>query len=360
MFNSCTEHEFSYENVGENHFVGCKNCDYNEVEEHSFVDGTCICGAQNTVLNESLSLTPAISVGAEMQVVYSVRNAQVKDFERFYIEVVKEVADGESVKTVFNSEDMEAKFAPNGTLAGYSATYTGIFAMEMGDDFTATLYAVDSAGKLHYGPSATTSIKSYLMAKLEDERAILELKALAVDMLNYGASAQVNFHYNVNNLVNADLTDTQKAFGTQQSPSANDHIVQSGEGSTINASVSLQSKVLLYISCSYTSNESSKLEFVVRNALTGKELERFTPNLVTKNICQGIYGNVAAQQMRELITVELYDNGRLVSRTLTWSVESYVAQIRNDSSSPETLIEAVNAMLAYGDSAARYFDASGQ
>ena len=303
----------------------------------------------------------AISVGAEMQVVYTVREDQVKDFESFYIEVVKDVADGENITTVYSlaNGNLEEKLTPNGELAGYSATYTGIMANEMGDNFTATLYCVAEDGTIHYGESVTSSMKSYLMEKLDDSTATPELKALAVDMLNYGAAAQVNFDYDVENLVNADLTEAQKALGTNGVPSATDSSAVAGEGAKITANVSLQNKVLLYVNCTYARTEESDLEFVVKTA-NGDVLERFAPSVETARICQGVYGNVGARQMREPITIELYDNGVLVSQTLTWSIESYVAQTRTNNASSASLIATVNAMLIYGDSAAAYLTASGQ
>ena len=359
-------HSYNYTDNGENHTVGCEAYDYSVTEEHTYTDGVCICGAVEKTepryeYNSNLGMTMNISVGAEMQVMYTVLNARVKNFESFYVEVVKDVVGGESVKTVFSlgNGNMDEISAPNGNLVGYSATYTGIFAMEMGDNFTATLYAVAEDGTIYYGDSESSSIKTYLMEKLSDESALAELKTLAVDMLNYGAAAQVNFDYDAENLVNADLTDEQKLLGTQETPSATDSSVTSGDGGRITTSVSLQSKVLLYVNCNYAKTENSNLEFVVKN-LNGDVLERFAPTVAAAKMCQGVYGNVGARQMRDLITIELYDNGVLVSQTLTWNIESYVAQTREASTSSDALIATVNAMLAYGDSAAIYLTASGQ
>ena len=68
-----------------------------------------------------------------------------------------------------------------------------------------------------------------------------------------------------------------------------------------------------------------------------------------------IYDNVGAKQMRELITATFVNgNGDTISKTIHWSVESYVAQVRANTSSTETEIAMVNAMLTYGDSVAAY------
>ncbi len=296
-----------------------------------------------------------------MQVFYNVLNSRVKNFESFYIEVVKEVVGGESVTTIYTLENGNLAAATNaaGNISRYSATYTGIFAMEMGDNFTATVYAIEADGTINYGPSVTSSIKSFLMQQLADETALAEIKTLAVDMLNYGAAAQIQFDYDVENLVNADLTDEQKALGTQEIPAATNGYSATGDGAGVIASVSVQSKVMLYLTFRYKASEDSKLKVAIKDA-EGKLLSVYAPYQINTTNCKAIYDNVGARQMRELITVELYDNDILVSQSITWSVESYVAQARADANSSEALLNAVNAMLAYGDSAATYLESTGQ
>ena len=177
-------------------------------------------------------------------------------------------------------------------------------------------------------------------------------------MLNYGAAAQLYFNYDAENLVNADLTEEQKALGTQTMPEAVDNSSIEGDGSRVSTSVSLQSKVLLYINCTYASNENSDLKFVIKD-LDGNVLEELAPSMVNARVCQGIYDNVGAKQMRDLVTIELQDNGVTVSKIVTWNIESYVAQTRA-TSTEQAKINAVNAMLIYGDSAAVYLKSTGQ
>jgi len=64
--------------------------------------------------------------------------------------------------------------------------------------------------------------------------------------------------------------------------------------------------------------------------------------------------------MRKMICATFYDaNGNAISKTLHWSVESYVAQTRGNVKAGETEIALVDAMLVYGDSVAAYLDANG-
>ena len=360
-------HSYTYTDNGESHTVGCANCAYSATESHNYVDGACICGAVEITepkyeLDTNLTFDMAISVGVEMEVVYTILNAKVKNFEEFYLVVEKDVVGGESVSTTFSldAENLIATAHPiTGQIVGYKATYTGIYASEMGDNFTAKLYAVAEDGTIYYSNCVTSSIKTYLFEKIADSKSSTEIKTLAVDMLNYGAAAQISFGYDAENLVNADLTDEQRALGTQTIPEAVDSSLISGTGRNISTAVSLQSKVLLYLTCLYPSDENSDLKFVVKDQ-NGKVLDEFAPIMQTAKACQGLYANVGARQMRELLTIELYDADTLVSKTLTWSVESYVASIRADEKSAPELIATANAMLIYGDSAAAYLASTGQ
>ena len=73
------------------------------------------------------------------------------------------------------------------------------------------------------------------------------------------------------------------------------------------------------------------------------------------------YDNVGAREMRKMICATFYDaDGNAISKTLNWSVESYVAQTRANAKAGETEINMVNTMLTYGDAVAAYLDASGQ
>lgn len=353
-------HSYTYAVSGDNHIVGCANCAYSKTEAHSFTSGSCVCGAVEKTeptykFNSNLSISMSISVGAEMQVIYNITNSKVKNFESFYLEVVQDVAEGEDIVNIFSlsNENMVPVTNAAGNISRYSVTFTGINASEMGDRFTATLYAVEADGTVNYGTSMASSIKDYLMGLLVDSTSSATLKTLAVDMLNYGTAAQTYFNYNTANPVNADLTAQQLALGTQVIPEAVDKSSSTTTGKRIITSVSLMSKVVLSITCPYAATTSSNLKFVIKDA-KGKILEELAPTEINTNNCKATYDNVGAAQMRNLITIELYDNNVLVSRTVTWSIESYVAQMRASSTSAE-LINAVNAMLIYGDSAAAHF-----
>ncbi len=365
-------HEYVYTNSGSTHTISCSRaCGYSVSEAHSFADGSCVCGAvessePSAVPDTSLSFIMSISAGAEMQVRYTVMTTKVSSFESFYLVITKAVADGEPVTMTFGIEEDMTEMtqvinSTTGAIVAYQATYTGINAKNMGDVFSATLYAVKADGTIHYGNTQSSSIKSYLIGKIDDSSSITELKTMAVDMLNYGAVAQVRLGYDTDNLVNADLTAAQLAYATETVPAATDYTASSGTGKRLISSVSLQSKVMLYINCVYTTTSTSDMYYIIKDAETGTALAKLSATILNSGkLCQAIYDDVGARDMRKLITIELYDGTTLVSQKLTWSVESYVAATRVKTDATEAEIAMANAMLTYGDSVASYMTATGQ
>ncbi len=365
-FKPATGHSYVYTVNGDVHTVLCSRCGESAEESHVYEEGVCICGAEEHLepvyaYDENLSFVMSVSVGAEMQVRYTVISAKVKTFESFYLVVTKAVAGGEPVVSTFEMDSMTPVTNPTGgATTAYQAIYAGINAKEMGDVFEAVLYAVAEDGTIYYGAANTTSIKSYLIGKIDAASESDELKTMAVDMLNYGAAAQIRMEYDTEHLVNADLTQEQLAYATKQAPEATDYSSGSSEGYKLFASVSLQSKVMLYLNCGYKTEDPSELKYVIADSVSGEVITGIPVSLTSNNLYQGIYDQVGAKQMRQLITITLYDGQTPVSQSLTWSVESYVASVCAKTSATEAEIAMANAMLIYGDSVAAYLAVSGQ
>jgi len=238
----------------------------------------------------------------------------------------------------------------------YNAAYKGIYAKEMGDSFATTLYAIDANGKVYKGETVVRSIKDFLIGKLEAESSIPELKTMAVDMLKYGAAAQINFGYDTENLVTADLTEDQLALGTQEVPEAVDYAAVTGEGAKVTTNISVKSKVELGLSCIVAGQTGVKCVITDNE---GKVLKELATTNIGGVMYSAIYDNVGAKQMRQIITATFVNgSGEAISKTVHWSVESYVAQTHARSDATQTEISMVNAMLIYGDSVAAYMTAT--
>ena len=361
-----TGHSYTYTDNGTNHVIGCNNCAYAETENHSYSSGKCICGAIESTepaTDTTLKFNMNISAGAEMVVNYNFMASVVSKYTDFYLEVSKDVAGGEPVVTTYGvSEGHTAIGSMNNPATGaaimYNAAYTGINAKEMGDNFATTLYAIDANGKVYRGETVVSSIKTFLLEKYNESDAIAEMKTMAIDMLKYGAAAQVNFNYDVENLVTDSLTAEQLANGTQEAPVANDYYSVTGSGANVNTSIAVRSKVELTLSCiSAGQADPASVKCVITDS-DGKVLAELATTNMSGVMYSAKYDNVGAKQMRNIITATFYNAaGDAISKTVKWSVESYVAQTLAKADSTENEINMVNAMLTYGDAVAAYMDA---
>ncbi|MBE6984276.1 MAG: hypothetical protein E7434_01440 [Ruminococcaceae bacterium] len=362
-------HTYVYTDNESNHTVTCENCDYNAEENHTYDENnTCICGFTPPVnpfapeYNENLNFTMSISAGAEMTVTYSIMGITVNSYTDFYLEVKKDVAGGDPVTTVYgiteDREQMTAKVNPStGEALMYQVTYKGINAKEMGDNFSTTLYAVDAEGTVYCGDTSVKSIKSYLLEKADAEASIPELKTMAIDMLKYGAAAQVRLGYNTENLVTADLTEEQLSYATQTTPEAVNYAATSGTGASVNTNITVTSRVQLNLSCIYTTATDPNAVKCVITDSEGNVLAEIAATNKSGIMFSAIYEDVGAKQMRDVINATFYEGETAISQTVSWSVESYVAQVLAKDNATEDEINMVNAMLTYGDAVAAYMEA---
>ncbi len=362
----CYEHDYLSSISGDEHTLTCSICDYSFSEAHTYEEGVCICGAKEITepeneLDENLTFTMDITAGAEMSVSYSIPASAVASYEDFFLEVTKEVVGGEPVTVTYQKADLIALVNPiTGEAIMYNASYTGINAKEMGDSFETTLCAIDASGKLCKSETVVRSIKDYLLGKLEDANSIPELKTMAVDMLKYGAAAQIRMDYDTDNLVTEDLSAEQLAYATQTLAEAVDYAQTTGDGANINTDITVGARVELSLSCIYVGASSADNVRCVVADTEGNVLEELATTNIGGVMYSAIYNNVGAKQMRDLINVTFYDGDTAISKSICWSVESYVAQVRARTDATEDELNAVNAMLTYGDAVAAYMTAVGQ
>ncbi|MBE6984291.1 MAG: fibro-slime domain-containing protein [Ruminococcaceae bacterium] len=366
----CAEHNYSYVSDGDTHRATCSICSYCITEAHSYTDGTCICGASEEVtateeLDKNLTFTMNISAGAEMSVSYTIMANAVNRYADFYLEITKNVANGEAITTIYGNgegrEVMTEKLDPTtGEALMYQVTYKGINAKEMGDNFSTTLYAVGEDGTIYYGSTVVKSIKSYLIDKIDAEASSAELRTMCVDMLKYGAAAQLRLSYNTDNLVTADLTEEQLSYATQEIPEAVNYAASAGEGASVNTNITVTSRVQLNLSCVYTTATNPNAIRCVITDSKGNVLAEISATKKDNIMFSAIYENVGAKEMRDVINATFYEGETVISKTISWSVESYVAQVRAKTNVAEDELNMVNAMLTYGDAVAAYMKSIAQ
>jgi hypothetical protein len=184
-------------------------------------------------------------------------------------------------------------------------------------------------------------------------------KKMLVDMLNYGAAAQVHFNKNTSNLVNKDLTAAQKAMGTQTLPTlknAEKSTAVSGATATFDKkNVSFENKTVLMYRLKFAANQNMsnvKLNISYKTS-SGTSVTKTIP--ASQFVKSGSYyiasiDSIAITDVRSVITAKIYDGSKQISNTFQYSIESYVYN-RLQNSDSETFKNLVTEMMKFGISA---------
>lgn len=241
----------------------------------------------------------------------------------------------------------------------YIYNFSNIAPSMMNDKITAKLYATYK-GEVVLCQSVDYSVSDYCYNQLKycmpgQAYANNEaFKTLLVDLLNYGAASQKYVNYKTDHLVNANLSATQKAWGTATVPALS--TVQDPYYKTIeDASATWKGAGLLL-------NDTVELRF----KLTTDSLAGLSVHITTDKNQSGwmidsftdsgdggyyvYFRSLIANQMRETVYLTVYRNGVAVSNTLRYSIESYAYSKQNDANLANLLI----AMMRYGDAATKY------
>ncbi len=248
--------------------------------------------------------------------------------------------------------DFNTEFANDDIV--YTFTFRHIAPDRLGETVVATLYGyyndeVYELGKIEY------SVAKYCYNMLSKDSASDNLKTLLVDLLNYGAAAQMYSGRNSNDLVNAALSDEQRAFGTSDMralSSVTSSKPQGADASWKSASLALKHNIAVEFKFVINSEiDINNLTAVI--TVNGKETRisgEKIPYIGDRYVVS--FGSFSVAQLSDEITAVLVDSDdNIVSNIITYSVESYAASKQND---PDGLGDLVKAMMKYGDSAKRY------
>lgn len=310
--------------------------------------------------NETVEVTigHSCSFQNDISVNYYIPATDLEGYTGIYLLVEREkLVDGvmtniEEIISDYTTVDGNLKF-----------TYRGIAACEMGDVISARLYAIKD-GKSYVSTLDEYSVESYAYNRLaasSDEA----FKALLVDMLNYGAAAQLYFGYNAEELVNAALTDEQKALATvsisPESIARVENTVDGAAATFIGQSVVFNNNVeLKYYMRFADGTDVSSLTLLLTYTTVGgveKTVEINGEDFVyveAYGAYSAKYTDIAAADMSCEVKATVYSGINAVSNTMVYSIESYVAN-RLAASSNEAFKTLVTEMYKYSESAKAYF-----
>ena len=351
---------YTYTNNGDGtHKVTCGICSTvtNASEAHTFVDGTCACGAKETadpLLDKELGFyRVTLSLESYIGADFIVRVKNLTSYSDFYVVFEYPTSTGTT------SEEVPlAKLTSSLSYATHK-----VAAKEMTDVIKATLYAKGADGKTYHGETVEWSVRSAMQEKLNaitDYTAKRSEVALCAAILNYGAAAQNRFSYKTEDLANNILTPEQLACLNTSSAAVNDQAeVPNGTGVTfsrmalsadsticVNIAVKLGNYTADQVECRITYPTSSGSKTV---SYTGQDITK-----LTSSTSAVVFELMAAKQLREKFTVTFYEAGtdNAISPTMTYSMQSYIA---TSTSTNQAQVALLNAVLAYGDAAADYF-----
>ena len=232
----------------------------------------------------------------------------------------------------------------------------------IGDTITATVCATKD-GVVYAGVPVCYSVKQYCyntLAKYNDKdypgTTYGELRTLLVDLLNYCSVAQ-QYVESADSLANAELTDAQKAWGTDTDPvvstdaAKEDPMLTAPSVTWERVGLYLEESVGIRLCFAAENTDGLSVRFVRDDEVC--EVTEFTPVEGAPGLYYVYYKDLNTAQMRKAISATVYQNGEQVSNTAYYSVEVYVANHIADTVTPY-LAELVKAIIRFGDASYAY------
>lgn len=348
---TCSHSDLSYSDNGDGTHTGvCSTCGeiVAENEKHSYGETSTVkeTGACQTCGNEVFDIN---QVSMELQSSLSVKfRVPVSSLDlnnkTYYAKVVRYGADGST----------DEKIIWNADWAAYNAnykfvTYSGVSAKQMNDKFVLAIF--DAEGN-QLSVNFATTIEQYVIGQLNttDKEA---LKTVYVDLLNYGAYAQIAFKYDAENPANKNVTaEQQEAYATKSVEM--EAFAVSGTG-YYKTTLSLGNRIEMKLQFKNADLPKANVAYAIAtwNNYKGVAKSQTIPAedfiVLNANYYQVVVTDTGLADCLENVTVTLYDASGNVLSTVTDSVGNYVA---GQSADANAIYFAVQK-LAY--SASTYF-----
>ena len=289
--------------------------------------------------------TVSLSLESSITMNFKVLKSSLSSFDEFYMTF--ECGGKEEKVTDYKETD---KY--------YVFSYKGINPQLMNDNVTAVLHAKNKSEE-YTSPEKIMSVKEYAYTMLDrysgDEHS--KLRTLLVDLLNYGAAAQIYAGYQTDNLVNSDLTDVQKDWASKDTTefknirNLNYKTISNPTAEWKTCSLVLKNSIMVKVKFSAKDVENKTVEIVLKNAKFTYTKDDFVNN---GDGTYYVYCNeLFANELSDDLLFTIYENGVPCSNTMLFSVESYARLVR-DNYKDKPLDKMTTAMMLYGNSAKAY------
>ena len=312
--------------------------------------------SDGSLTDENLKfLGRTVLFSADFSIKYYVPKAVVDTYDSVYVSVTKSLYDADGNVTGKATTKVDVTDY-NSSYNAYGFKFAGIAASEVGSNVDATVYGVKD-GKTYEGATQSGySVKQYCYNTLSKANTTAANKRVLVDFLNYASAAQVYFNLNTKNLVNAELTDEQKAFGTATVAAIGndraDGTIDSPSVAVSGCTLIFEGKIMMkfvFDPATYLKNGGSlsDLSVVVKDA-DGKVLKTFAAadfeDYGTRKSV--VFDGLGSTEMRKAVTFQVMVGDTAVSNSRTYSIQTY-AYVNQDKGELGTLVQE---MIKYGDS----------
>ncbi len=257
----------------------------------------------------------------------------------------------------------------------YVFAFDDIAAAEMGEVIRAKLVA-EKDGETYESNVDVYSLKTYAYNRIAKSSDV-KFKKLMVDMLNYGAAAQIYFGKNTGNLVNADLTEAERKLGTQKEvtplviESVTDNVDETAR--IVSKSVAFKSGVELNAHVNYDAEpaEDEKVWVELTYVATSGDSKRqvVTRDKFVRSVKDGVvrysaaFDIIATPDFGKEVTLKVFrtveedgvSTDVQISETYTYSLETYAAN-RLANSENKNFKALLREMLKYERSAKEFFE----
>ena len=289
--------------------------------------------------------TVSLSLESSITMNFKVLKSSLSSFDEFYMTF--ECGGKEEKVTDYKETD---KY--------YVFSYKGINPQLMNDNVTAVLHAKNKSEE-YTSPEKIMSVREYAYTMLDrysgDEHS--KLRTLLVDLLNYGAAAQIYAGYQTDNLVNSDLTDVQKNWASKDTTefknirNLNYKTINNPSAEWKTCSLVLKNSIMVKVKFSAKDVENKTVEIVLKNTKFTYTKDDFVNN---GDGTYYVYCNeLFASELSDDLLFTIYENGKPCSNTMLFSVESYARLVR-DNYKDKPLDKMTTAMMLYGNSAKAY------
>ncbi len=355
-------HSYVYTSLnGLTHQITCKNCNFKDTVNHTYHNGTCICGEaeiKEPIQDSTLKLSHSLNLASDISVNMVVPKSQLQGFDMGTV-YVESVIDTYTGNTYTGTTTIRIDPVDNGIY--YYFTLNGLTAIQMNDMIRSTLYGTKD-GQPYYSPVDEYSIATYAYSQMNNPDRAQSLKILCADLLRYGSAAQIFKSYRLDALADSAMTDAHKAYLSELEDVSfgNTNVVlddfPNAPITWAGKSLNLESKVALkfvFNPANYAGDLSALTLRISYKDAHGNTKTATAAHPVLYNAQLGYYvftvDSLLAAELRAVVSVQIYAGNTPVSATLQYSPDTY------GNGKSGALLDLCKALFAYSDSAKAYF-----